>query len=116
MYDLESKKEYLIKSYNNGASFAALGREIGCSECTIRNFLKKHITLRDNPKKAKNYESVYPAIIRSYNYGVSAYKMSIDLNIPLSSLVRILRKLNLDISHRSKIRDDKVKNHTDEII
>ena len=114
--NLEFQKEYLIKSYQDGKTFAALGKEFNCSECTVRNFLKKHIEIRQNPKAPKNWDLRNQEVIDKYNAGVSMYQMSIDLNIPLSTLARMHKKLGLDASHRSKIREDKMKDHEDEVI
>lgn len=113
---LESNLNEIIEAYENGATFASLGKQFGCSECGMRNFIKKHIPLRENPKKPKNYELFHDKITELYYKDISAYQMAIDLNIPLSSLARILKKLNLDISHRSKIREDFIKNHEEEIV
>lgn len=113
---LEPSKPYILKSYQDGSTFASLGKEFNCSECTMRNFIKKHILIRDNPKKPKHYEAFYDKITELYYKEISAYQMSIDLDIPIVSIARILKKLNLDISHRSKIRTDFIKNHEDEIV
>jgi intein-encoded DNA endonuclease-like protein len=110
---LQQNQDYILRSYQEGKSASALGRELNCNGGSIWTFIKKcgYAT-----HKTTDIDSQIDNIKKLHAEGISAYQISKDLNIPLTSLARKLKKLELDISHRSKIRDDPMKNHVEEVI
>lgn len=114
--NLEAKKDFVIQEYQGGKSFMALSKELGVSEGTVRNFLKKYVQLRENARAPKDYSDKYDQIRKLHSQGFSGYKMAPMLGIPERTMFRLIERLGLDLTHNSKHREDPIKNHADEIV
>lgn len=106
-----------VAKYENGLSTVEIAKEVGCNPGTVWYFLKNNGI--KTKQRAENYgkSSEYKdQIISLFNEGYSCYKISKKLGLGKSTVERMMKANNIDISFRSTARQDPIRNHTKEII
>jgi DNA-binding CsgD family transcriptional regulator len=114
---LMANRDYIIKSYQEGASTNTLGKEFKCNPGTIWYFLNK---LKVPTRKRKNYGSANNQendIVQLYGSGKSCYEIGKALNISKANILKKLHKLGVDTStYRTGNPDNLLKDKTDLVI
>lgn len=85
--------------YKEGKSPYAIAKETGLSPTTIRYHLKKeNVPMRDLKAAAEAKIKIEPAVIvKEYESGKSAYDISLESEIPVSTIYYYLRKAGAKI-------------------
>jgi protein-tyrosine-phosphatase len=108
----------ITKRYNDGQSISAISKFYNTNSGNIYPILKDIGILRlemGNTLYGKS-DILLPDIKTKLAFGYSAYRISKELKAPKCTILRIMKKHNLSTNHLSTQREDKLCNHTDEII
>lgn len=98
----ESIKNYAINLYKEGNSAAAIAREIGANEVTIRNWLKQFgIEIRAGAEYSLKYNEVFAQRVNDlYANGLETPQIDKMLGFKRGISSYLLRKYGYDIKHR----------------
>lgn len=112
---LDANREKIIKEYQEGKSTCQLGREIGVSNAAVYMYLKNKCGIMP-PKHNNKFEDKKAEMAALYDQGLSVSEIAKQLNVPLSSANRYLRKLEKDTSRYKTNPEIPVRTHTTQIL
>jgi transposase len=115
---LEERKDYIVGEYSNGKSTNKLGEEFNCNSGTVYLALKDWGVVVKKRKKFKGKTSDYhDEILRLYDEGNSAYRISKMLSLSSPTVLRFLHTKRNDVSKKCK-RDDSnlLKDKTERVV
>ncbi len=116
---LKPYEQDIIAKYVSGKTSTELGKEYGVNGYYIWHILKNNnIKTRNNHKhKDGEIELLYKEMaLELYDQGMPMYQISQKLDICNVSLNRLIKKYRFDTNKYSTQREDKLKNHTENII
>jgi hypothetical protein len=113
----QENKEEIIRRYLAGESLRSLGIAFNLNNGTIHYYLDKLNLLRK--EGVKNYGllvSKKEEIIKMYNEGMTGGQIAKAVGASKPGVCKYMKELGLSLEKFSDIREDPLKNHTEEII
>lgn len=101
---LNFDKDIIVSRIKNGESTSSIAKTYSCNAGTVWYFLKS-INIEPNTKRSKNYGNVElrkEEIVNLFNSGMSAWKISIELNISKPVIIKKLNEWGYDLSSKRK--------------